>query len=113
MSPIAAGNVIVERPTDGLEFLKSVDRLDLSAEKIALNPRYKSILTEDIGVNAAEKVVLRGGDDTKMLFLSGSIEHGWSIHAKKLRRALRANSRAGRSRLFGAAGGAFFEKETR
>jgi hypothetical protein len=65
------------------------------------------------GVNAAEKVVLRGGDDTKMLFLSGSIEHGWSIHAKKLRRALRANSRAGRSRLFGAAGGAFFEKETR
>jgi hypothetical protein len=39
---------LVERPTDGLEFLKSVDRLDLSAEKIALNPRYKSILTEDI-----------------------------------------------------------------
>lgn len=39
---------LVERPTDGLEFLKSVDRLDLSAEKIALNPRYKSILTEKI-----------------------------------------------------------------
>src|ERR1700732_480192 len=54
----------------------------------------------------------RRGDDTKMLFLSGSIEHGWNIHAKKLRRALQANSRAG-SRLWGAAGDAFFEKETR
>jgi uncharacterized protein YidB (DUF937 family)/TolA-binding protein len=30
----------------------------------------------------------------KMLFLSGSIEHGRNIHAKKLRRALQANSRA-------------------
>jgi hypothetical protein len=39
---------LVERPTDGLEFLKSVDRLDLSAEEIALNPRYKNLLTEDI-----------------------------------------------------------------
>src|SRR5580704_16517233 len=34
------------------------------------------------------------------------------IRATKPRRALRANSCAGRSRLFGAAGGAFFEKET-
>jgi uncharacterized protein YidB (DUF937 family) len=34
-----------------------------------------------------------GGNDTKMLFLSGSIEHGWNIHSKKTRRALQANSR--------------------
>jgi len=39
---------LVERPTNGLEFLKSVDRLDLSAEEIALNPRYKTILTDNI-----------------------------------------------------------------
>jgi hypothetical protein len=39
---------LVDRPTDGLEFLKSIGRLDLSAEEIALNPRYKSLLTEDI-----------------------------------------------------------------
>src|ERR1700730_9490722 len=29
-----------------------------------------------------------------MLFLDASIEHGWNIHARKLRRALRANSGA-------------------
>jgi hypothetical protein len=58
-------------------------------------------------------VDVRRSFDTKMLFLDGSIEHGWNFHAKKLRRALRANSCAGRSRLLGAAGGAFFEKETR
>jgi uncharacterized protein YidB (DUF937 family)/TolA-binding protein len=40
-----------------------------------------------------------------MLFLSGSIEHEWNIYAKK--RTLRAISRTGRSRLFGAAGGDF------
>lgn len=39
---------LVARPTEGLEFLKSIDRLDLSAEKIALDPRFRSILTEDI-----------------------------------------------------------------
>lgn len=52
-----------------------------------------------------------GGADTKLLFLDGSIKHGWNIHATKLRQAMQANSR-GRSRLCGAAGGAFFEKET-
>jgi hypothetical protein len=48
-----------------------------------------------------------------MLFLDGSIKDGWNIRATKLRRALRENSHAGRSRLCGAAGGAFFGKETR
>jgi len=39
---------LVARPTEGLKFLKSIDRLDLSAEKIALDPRFRSIRTEDI-----------------------------------------------------------------
>lgn len=39
---------LVARPTEGLEFLKSINRLDLSAEKIALDPRFRSILSEDI-----------------------------------------------------------------
>jgi hypothetical protein len=46
-----------------------------------------------------------------MLFLGGSIEDGWNIHAKKLRRALRSNSRAVLGYLVPLA--AFFEKETR
>ena len=51
------------------------------------------------------------GADTKMLFFDGSIEHGWTIHAKKLRRALQANSRG--TFGYGAPLAAFFEKETR
>jgi hypothetical protein len=39
---------LVARPTEGLEFLKSIDRLDLSAEKIALDPRFRILLSEDI-----------------------------------------------------------------
>lgn len=39
---------LVARPTEGLEFLKSIDRLDLSAEKIALDPRFRTILSEDV-----------------------------------------------------------------
>jgi hypothetical protein len=39
---------LVTRPTEGLEFLKSIDRLDLSAEKIALDPRFRGILSENI-----------------------------------------------------------------
>lgn len=39
---------LVARPTEGLEFLKSIDRLDLSAEKIALDPRFRILLSENI-----------------------------------------------------------------
>jgi hypothetical protein len=61
-------------------------------------------------ISATAKPVRRSFD-TKMLFLDGSIEHGWTIHAKKLRRALRANSRAVLGYLVPLA--AFFENETR
>jgi hypothetical protein len=55
---------------------------------------------------------VRRSFDTKMLFLFGLIEHGGTIHATKLRRALRANSRAD---VLGylAPLAALFEKETR
>jgi hypothetical protein len=43
---------LVNNPTDGLQFLKSIDRFDLSAEKIALDPRYEDIITEDIRARA-------------------------------------------------------------
>jgi hypothetical protein len=43
---------LVDCPTDGLKFLKSIGRLDLSAEKIALDSRYKSILAENITARA-------------------------------------------------------------
>jgi hypothetical protein len=39
---------LVARPTEGLEFLKSIDRLDLSAERIALDPRFRILLSENI-----------------------------------------------------------------
>jgi hypothetical protein len=39
---------LVARPTEGLEFLKSIDRLDLSAEKIALDPQFRVLLSENI-----------------------------------------------------------------
>jgi hypothetical protein len=47
---------LVTRPTEGLEFLKSIDRLDLSAEKIALDPRFRSILSEDIRRRARDNL---------------------------------------------------------
>lgn len=47
---------LVARPTQGLEFLKSINRLDLSAERIALDPRFRSILTEDILWRARENL---------------------------------------------------------
>jgi hypothetical protein len=41
-------NRLVNRPTEGLEFLKLIDRFDWSAEKLALDPRYQNIISEDI-----------------------------------------------------------------
>jgi hypothetical protein len=46
--PVGTLERLVARPTEGLEFLKSIDRLDLSAEKIALDPRFRILLSEDI-----------------------------------------------------------------
>ena len=43
---------LVNRPTDGLEFLKSENRLELSAEKIALDDRFEKIVPNDIRVRA-------------------------------------------------------------
>jgi hypothetical protein len=47
---------LVARPTEGLEFLKSINRLDLSAEKIALDPRFRTILTESIRSRARDNL---------------------------------------------------------
>jgi antitoxin VapB len=47
---------LVARPTQGLEFLKAINRLDLSAEHIALDPRFRSILSEDIVWRARENL---------------------------------------------------------
>jgi hypothetical protein len=55
---------LVERPTDGLNFLNSVDRLDLSAEKIALKRKYESIITEDIRARARANLAEREGRGT-------------------------------------------------
>jgi len=43
---------LVDRPTEGLVFLKNIDRLDLAAETIALDPRYESLIGEDIRTRA-------------------------------------------------------------
>lgn len=43
---------LVDRPTEGLAFLKEIDRLDLAAETIALDPKYKSLISEDIRARA-------------------------------------------------------------
>jgi hypothetical protein len=43
---------LINRPTDGLKFLKSIDKLYLSAEEIVLNPRYTRIITEDMRARA-------------------------------------------------------------
>jgi hypothetical protein len=47
---------LVARPTEGLEFLKSIDRLDLSAEKIALDLRFRSLMSEDTLARARENL---------------------------------------------------------
>ena len=46
--PVGTLERLVARPTEGLEFLKSIDRLDLSAERIALDPRFRVLLSENI-----------------------------------------------------------------
>jgi hypothetical protein len=43
---------LVNRPPDGLDFLNSIDKLELSAEEIALAPRYNKIIDEDIRARA-------------------------------------------------------------
>lgn len=47
---------LVDRPTDGLRFLKSIDKLRLSAEEIALKPKYRSIMDGDIIAKARDNL---------------------------------------------------------
>jgi hypothetical protein len=47
---------LVNHPTEGLEFLKSVDRYALSAEKLVLDQRYRNIIPEDMRTRARENL---------------------------------------------------------
>jgi hypothetical protein len=46
--PVETLRRLVQRPTEGLKFLKDADRIDLAAETIALDWRFKTIIDEDI-----------------------------------------------------------------
>jgi len=43
---------LINHPTDGLVFLKSIGKLCLSAEEIVLAPKFNTIITEDMRVRA-------------------------------------------------------------
>jgi len=45
---------LVERPTEGLEFLMEIGRLDLAAEELVLNQRFRRIIPDDLR-NKAER----------------------------------------------------------
>ena len=47
---------LVERPTDGLQLLASVDRIDLAAETIALKPIYAPIIPETLRRRAEDNL---------------------------------------------------------
>ena len=50
--PVETLRRLVQQPTEGLEFLVRIGRLDLAAETLALKPEYESILDEVIIVLA-------------------------------------------------------------
>jgi hypothetical protein len=54
--PVETLRRLVARPTDGVAFLHSIDRLDLSAEQIAIAPRFKSIIPDDVRASAHENL---------------------------------------------------------
>jgi hypothetical protein len=50
--PVETLRRLVAHPTEGLAFLHSIDRLDLSAERVALDPRFESIVSEEVRADA-------------------------------------------------------------
>jgi hypothetical protein len=46
----------VSKPTDGLDFLRRHGRLNLSAERLALDPRFADIIPEDIRAFAKARI---------------------------------------------------------
>jgi len=51
---------LVAKPTDGLLFLAKIGRLDISAEEIALKPKYESIVSEETRARAENLRMVRG-----------------------------------------------------
>ena len=58
---------LVDGPTDGLAFLNSINRLDLAAEKIALDPRYESVISDDMRSRARANLTNIGADQSTTL----------------------------------------------
>jgi hypothetical protein len=58
--PVETLRRLVMRPTDGLKFLVENDAIDISAEKLALEPRFASILPEDIRIRARANLAVLG-----------------------------------------------------
>jgi len=54
---------LVDRPTTGLEFLNSVDRLDLSAERIALDPKFAPLISDELRARAHANLAKIGSSD--------------------------------------------------
>lgn len=50
--PVGTLAKLVDRPTTGLEFLVSIGRFNLTAEAIALDPKFASIIPEDVRARA-------------------------------------------------------------
>lgn len=50
--PVETLTRLISHHTEGLEFLKSIGRLELSAEAIALTPKYEGIITEEVRARA-------------------------------------------------------------
>jgi hypothetical protein len=63
--PVEVLRRLVLRPTEGLEFLDRNHALDLSAESIALDPKFAKIIPEDIRIRARANLAIIGCDPTK------------------------------------------------
>ena len=49
---------LIERPTEGLEFLKREDRLDLAAETIVLNMTFSLVISDEMRAKAARNLAM-------------------------------------------------------
>jgi hypothetical protein len=47
---------LVERPTEGLKFLIRIEREDLAAENIVLDPRFSSVMPDDLKKRAKQNL---------------------------------------------------------
>jgi hypothetical protein len=54
--PVGTLDRLVAKPTPGLLFLSKIDQMELSAEEIALKPKYTSIVSEEIRVRARDNL---------------------------------------------------------